>query len=1163
MHSYQTQSGGRRRRRRRHSVQADWDFPKLDHYDASLRGIQLAPHLVHITNVENSPLEMDSTELEPIVITDFPGLSDAEIDVPALYSYLRMINPVARAFRERKSDQSFEETTIADFSALRQAEDELRRREFEREAHHGQLSTDDIAEIHQQIEAKRLFSRRARERIQKAERDAERELKECIRIVPHQYFEHDFSSKRALYIGKLFDRPDSTLIQEKLSHFVDTVEINIGKQIVARSHSLFAALLSIKSLHREVSRANSTVTRIRSRIRELERGLVTESMRALANKRRQHNVIRLVRTMSQVQQVVEAQTHIKTLISDANYTAAIELVLSTRHLLRTSLRNVRALQFVDSKLDQMFILMEKMLCTEFVNISVDAQRPDYADMPIREVFMYGGEISQEQRQLLASHLRDLSTIGKEALLLSRYREHLRLFADQRMIEVVQWQVSQSIPNASVASFQPTSVSGTRAQQKDTRLYIQHAAKQFSYKQFSRMLRYLFRSMLVIMQRMHAVHEVVIKVVHETVLDGISRSKGPRHTQRKGKSATSLSSADKGVTMGLARNAREARVLADQFLRHWQELITSVCESIHGTIASVISVRSNVFADRSLVELQRFFDVAKAFNDQSAQLCGKRLTGLQSTLLNQARLFVDRFHQSNMARLEEKLSSETWQCATIPRSYQILIDLGLDRKRKSTRSSRTRSIEERSASSRKLVDSANGNSTAATATTVGSTSSSPSTITIEESIPLEDDDEESAEQPDNKTNYSVALTPFAAAAAAVTGEITTEVSAASTGATDATGVVPGAGAGAGASAGAGADADTKMHGNSLLLPPSEVDDEDHTFDDGSVDEIKTTTSHVSTSDTDSKNASTGDNNGDSNTSSSSSSSSSATATATAAATAAVKTARVLFVVAVDPTTGKKKTKFEKYPVALVVLEVLDMAAAYIECASQLLHASSELMTRLCQLLSHFNTRSCGLVLGAGAMHTAGLRSINAKHLTLSSQCLGLIYSQLPVIRKAFASKLQPSQHPLLSVFDSLSSDIHNHQQEIYNKLLDIVTNLVESTCKALIATSWASNPQGVKAVPPGTKLRAEDCIRSLMRQTSSLHRVLSDLLPNERRDAIFAKVVKVFSELLCKYLSTINVCNDGVRFRISVNVVHVIKRLRMLDGLGADACRELDVFVFKP
>jgi hypothetical protein len=55
----------------------------------------------------------------------------------------------------------------------------------------------------------------------------------------------------------------------------------------------------------------------------------------------------------------------------------------------------------------------------------------------------------------------------------------------------------------------------------------------------------------------------------------------------------------------------------------------------------------------------------------------------------------------------------------------------------------------------------------------------------------------------------------------------------------------------------------------------------------------------------------------------------------------------------------------------------------------------------ELLKLFNSRTCQLVLGAGAMHLAGLKSINAKHLALSTQCLGFAMSQ---VGRAAATRL---------------------------------------------------------------------------------------------------------------------------------------------------------------
>ena len=75
--------------------------------------------------------------------------------------------------------------------------------------------------------------------------------------------------------------------------------------------------------------------------------------------------------------------------------------------------------------------------------------------------------------------------------------------------------------------------------------------------------------------------------------------------------------------------------------------------------------------------------------------------------------------------------------------------------------------------------------------------------------------------------------------------------------------------------------------------------------------------------------------------------------------------------------------------------------------------------------------CQLVLGAGAMQVSGLRSITAKHLALSSQCLSACMALHPLLRPLLTATLPtPRLGLILPEFDRLmqvSSDTaHGHQ-----------------------------------------------------------------------------------------------------------------------------------------
>ncbi len=61
---------------------------------------------------------------------------------------------------------------------------------------------------------------------------------------------------------------------------------------------------------------------------------------------------------------------------------------------------------------------------------------------------------------------------------------------------------------------------------------------------------------------------------------------------------------------------------------------------------------------------------------------------------------------------------------------------------------------------------------------------------------------------------------------------------------------------------------------------------------------------------------------------------------------------------------------------------------------------------------FNSRMCQLVLGAGAMSVAGLKSITAKHLALSAQGAGAVRALHPVLWPVLTEHVPQSRRALL-------------------------------------------------------------------------------------------------------------------------------------------------------
>lgn len=99
-------------------------------------------------------------------------------------------------------------------------------------------------------------------------------------------------------------------------------------------------------------------------------------------------------------------------------------------------------------------------------------------------------------------------------------------------------------------------------------------------------------------------------------------------------------------------------------------------------------------------------------------------------------------------------------------------------------------------------------------------------------------------------------------------------------------------------------------------------------------------------------------------------------------------------------------------------VLTLLTDYLAVIINLGILTTDTMSRIIEFLKAFNSRTCQVVLGAGAMRSAGLKNITAKHLALASQSLSIMIALVPYIRETFRRHLSSKQAVMLIEFDKL-------------------------------------------------------------------------------------------------------------------------------------------------
>lgn len=134
---------------------------------------------------------------------------------------------------------------------------------------------------------------------------------------------------------------------------------------------------------------------------------------------------------------------------------------------------------------------------------------------------------------------------------------------------------------------------------------------------------------------------------------------------------------------------------------------------------------------------------------------------------------------------------------------------------------------------------------------------------------------------------------------------------------------------------------------------------------------------------------------------------------------------------------------KYKLVWSCLVLIEMIMTDVACAAHFQTLASNIVGKVTELLRLFNSRTTQLVLGAGALQSsAKLKSINAKHLALVTQSLGLLSVILPHLRAALMAQLPAKQHTLLNDLDRVKEDFSEHSEKCLAKFVSIVGGIVE-------------------------------------------------------------------------------------------------------------------------
>ncbi|XP_010274934.1 PREDICTED: vacuolar protein sorting-associated protein 54, chloroplastic [Nelumbo nucifera] len=858
----------------------------------------------------------------------------------------------------------------------------------------------------------------------------------CLREVPSLYFKEDF----ALEEGATFRAacPFSTIsenlvLQEKLSQYLDVVELHLVKEISLRSDSFFEAQGQLQDLNVKIVEACGRIRELKETIRLLDSDLVDSARQIQDLSVTRSNLLALQQKLRLILYVNQALSDLKLLVAAADCAGALDVTDDLQHLLDSDeLTGLHCFRHLRDQLATSIESINSILSAEFMRASVhDAKDVDLvilSKVKERVVNFNNGkddEVNLDDEE--TNNLRDrLLPLIIGLLRTAKLPSVLRIYRDTLIADMksaIKTTVAELLPILVARPQESDLMTGERAIEGDGGgSTLASKLRNLSPESFVQLLDAIFKVV-----KAHLVRAAEVKKAIEWImgsLDGCyaadsvaaAITRGAAAAEKSQESDSQLNSyqpysLQKDATkvssfQGKANDVSSQSNMSKNFradvLRENTEAVFAACDAAHGRWAKLLGVRALLHPRLRVQEFLSIYTITQDFITATEKIGGRLGYSIRGTLQSQSKAFVEFQHDSRMAKIKAILDQESWGPVDIPDEFQAIIDSILY--------------------SESLMNGNQADVPGNIEISAEGVSRNDGSIVLDTGISSSEQNTEQSSSIKTSSNDTIEVKTKAA---------------------------------------------ENQEGTQTSVRSSQNDD------NNTKEHVKSTCQ----------------------------------------------------------TLVYKGVGYHMVNCGLILLKLL---SEYIDMNNLLPALSPEIVHRVVEILKFFNTRTCQLVLGAGAMQVAGLKSITSKHLALASQVISFIYAFIPEIRIVLFLKVPKSRKDLLlSEIDRVAQDYKIHRDEIHTKLVQIMRERLMVHIRGLpqIVESWNR--------PDDSDLQPSNFARSLTKEVGYLQRVLSRTLHELDVKAIFRQVVQIFHLQISEAFSHLEVSTPQAKQRLYRDVQHIL------------------------
>ncbi|KIX09623.1 uncharacterized protein Z518_00704 [Rhinocladiella mackenziei CBS 650.93] len=476
----------------------------------------------------------------------------------------------------------------------------------------------------------------------------------------------------------------NAILQEKLSWYMDTVEVHLINSISTASKSFFSALGSLRELHREAADSVDRIQKLRKDLAKLDKEMALDGLKVVNLKQRRDNVRQLAQAIMQLEDIVKAVQNCEEMVEKGEIDEALDDLDHVEALMagrdgktsslkeipryqKRDLRRIKALAGAFDDLNQLryragrgyearfhgSLLNDIRRHVEQTEVGVTLQRwgtaytrPKPGQRRAPSAFPGYMNIGPELRAELEAEMKGLSRARCTTPAATSFRATVL----REMKSMIRKQLPSANDDDNVSTISASTTGGRHMSQQDKSSILARNLRALDADDWYQMLATIYTNISEGLRRLSVQVKILLDIT----------SNLPDHMVKSPPRSPDPGSVERVMSPPTGRPRSTSSVQAEmQQVLDLSSLLGEGVDLAQAQITKVVKVRSQQNVELPLSDFLKYFTLNKLFTDECEAISGRSGTALKNVVDTQIKDFVARFGDSQKHEIIRVMDSDKW------------------------------------------------------------------------------------------------------------------------------------------------------------------------------------------------------------------------------------------------------------------------------------------------------------------------------------------------------------------------------------------------------------------------------------------------------------------------------------------------------------------------